>query len=441
MNLLPYMEQWNMLPPKGGSILCGVSGGRDSICLLHYLHRLAPVCGFTVAAAHLNHLMRQTAQRDVDFVRAFCEERGIPFYLSAEPIYERAAEWNVSVEEAGRRARYAFLERTADEIGASRIATAHHQNDQAETVILNLLRGTGPEGLAGIPPVRGHYIRPLLDTPRTEIEAYLAEYGLGHVEDETNQDTDYARNRLRLTLWPQLAEINGALTEHIAAAAAIERRENDYLNALAEEYLPSEGTQLCCDTLRRAPEVLRSRMIRLLLARLPSGKKDVGAVHIEALLHLAETGGTLPLPGHMAAVCRDGVLSLSMVPEPPVPQRLTEGTMLWGDYRITVSRQKPVSSEDGTVFALGCHCESAELSVRSWRGSDRLALPSGRGSRSLKRLFADVGMAPEERSMVPVICVGGDPAAVYGVGTDQRYLPDEEQNHTIYIQIIKNTKE
>lgn len=120
------------------------------------------------------------------------------------------------MEEAGRRLRYDFLERTADAIGASRIATAHHLSDQAETVVLNLLRGTGPEGLAGIPPVRGRLIRPLLQTPRPEIEAYLKAHGLGHVEDETNDSMDFTRNRLRQEVWPLLAQLHPAPERSIA---------------------------------------------------------------------------------------------------------------------------------------------------------------------------------------------------------------------------------
>ena len=219
MDLIPWMERWGMLPPAGGLLLCAVSGGRDSVCLLHYLANLAPGRGFSVAAAHLNHKMRPEAQRDEDFVRTLCRKLDVPFYTEAVPVYETAEQWGLGVEETGRRLRYDFLQRTAGAIGAERIATAHHAQDQAETVLLNLLRGTGSEGLAGIPPVRGRIVRPLLQTSRREIEDYLEEQGLSHVEDSTNQDTHYARNRLRRELWPQLETINPALTRSIGRTA------------------------------------------------------------------------------------------------------------------------------------------------------------------------------------------------------------------------------
>ena len=130
MDLLPWMERWGMLPPKGGVLLCAVSGGRDSVCLLHYLAAIAPQRGFTVAAGHLNHQMRPEARRDEDFVRELCRTLGVAFYTEAAPVYETAARWGLGVEETGRRLRYEFLFRTADAIGADRIATAHHAQDQ-----------------------------------------------------------------------------------------------------------------------------------------------------------------------------------------------------------------------------------------------------------------------------------------------------------------------
>ena len=300
MDLTPWMERWHMLPQQGGIVLCGVSGGRDSICLLDYLHRLGQRRGFTAAAGHLNHLMRPTAQRDEDFVRAFCAERGIPFYTEKADVYGLCGTWGLTVEETGRRARYDFLRRTAAAVGAERIATAHHRDDLAETVLLQLLRGTGPQGLTGIPPVRDGIIRPLLDTPRRDIEQYIEENGLAYVTDETNGDLHYARNRLRLEVWPMLEGINPEAAAHIARTADILRRENAYLDELAAARLPEAERAVDCGALLAAPEALRPRMLRLLLERLGTGRKDVGAVHLAALERLAAGEGVLALPGGAA---------------------------------------------------------------------------------------------------------------------------------------------
>lgn len=394
MDLLRWMQQWDMLPEKGEVVLCAVSGGRDSMCLLHYLHSLAPAYGFTVAAGHFNHQMRAEADADEQFVRTFCAQRNIPFYTAAAPVYERAEVWNLSVEETGRRLRYEFLARTGSQIGASRIATAHHGLDNAETVLLNLLRGTGTEGLGGIPPVRGKFIRPLLQTSREEIEAYCAEHNIPFVEDSTNGDTHYARNRLRLELWPQLETINRNLTAALGRTAAIVRAENDYLDALAQEKLPAEGTAVPLDTLRQAPEVLRRRMLRLMLHRLPTGKKDVSAAHIAAMLELVEKGrGTLTLPDGARISCQEGEMTFSVAQAAPPEQELHKGSNRWGDFTITLSG------------------EVEGLTVRSWRRNDRLAVENG--SRSLKRLFLDGGISPLHRDFLPVVCLRGEVKGVY----------------------------
>ena len=394
MDLLRWMQQWDMVPEKGEVVLCAVSGGRDSMCLLHYLHSLAPAYGFTVAAGHFNHQMRPEADADEQFVRTFCAERNIPFYTAAAPVYERAEAWNLSVEETGRRLRYEFLSRTGSQIGATRIATAHHGRDNAETVLLNLLRGTGTEGLGGIPPVRGKFIRPLLQTSREEIEAYCAENNIPFVEDSTNGDTHYARNRLRLALWPQLETINSNLTAALGRTAAIVRAENDYLDALAGEKLPAEGTAVSLAALRQAPEVLRRRMLRLMLHRLPTGKKDVSAAHIAAMLELVEKGrGTLTLPDGARIRCAEGTMTFSVAQAAPPEQELHKGENRWGDFTITLSG------------------EVEGLTVRSWRRNDRLAVENG--SRSLKRLFLDGGISPLHRDFLPVVCLRGEVKGVY----------------------------
>ena len=422
MDLTGWMAEWNMFPQPGGTILCAVSGGRDSMCLLHYLHRLSQERDFRVAAAHLNHGMRQTAERDEELVRAFCAQRNIPFYVGYEKVYDRAEAWDLGVEETGRRLRYDFLRRTADAIGAQRIATAHHMGDQAETVVLNLLRGTGPEGLGGIPPVRGRLIRPLLNTSRREIEDYLARWNVDYVEDETNTDLSYARNRLRLQIWPELEKINGAARENIARAARILRRENTYLDELAAQRLPTEGTSISCEALLSAPEVLRPRMLRLLIDRLHCGKKDFGEVHLSSLERLAAAGGMLALPGGARAVCRDGTLTLEMAPATAPEEQLLNGEkpLAWGDGTIRLG------GGQGETLALSCGAEQS-ISVRPWRGGDRLTLPGSRGSRSLKRLFADAGIDPTRRDRTPVICVDGKAAAVFGLGVDQAFTIGNNQ--------------
>lgn len=426
LDIAAFMERRGMLPPPGGLILCAVSGGRDSVCLLDILWQMGQQRGFRVAAAHLNHGMRPTAQRDEELVRTLCAERNVPFYTERVAVYDLCRVWELTVEEAGRRARYDFLRRTAEAAGADFIATAHHREDQAETVLLQLLRGTGMQGLTGIPAVRGSIIRPLLETSRADIDAYIAARDLPYVTDETNLDTHYARNRLRLEIMPRLLTINPAAVEHICRTADILRTENDYLDAQASALLPPDGTSLSCDTLLSAPPALRPRMLRLLTERLPAGKKDVTAAHYRALEMLAQRGGTISLPSGVTASCRAGRLTLTLTP-PALPREtpLHEGVNAVGAWRITVS---PVPLPGALALRGGA------LTVRTWRRDDRLTLPDSRGARSLKRLLAEHGVLPERRSDLPVFCLNGTPAAVWGIGIDKKALPESSGN-AIYITL------
>ena len=423
MDLTAWMEQWNMFPDAGGVVLCAVSGGRDSVCLLHYLCGIAQRHGFSVAVGHYNHHMRPTAQRDEDFVRDLCGQLGVPFYTDGSDVVAAAREAGLGVEEMGRRLRYEFLERLADQLGAQRIATAHHQADQAETVLLNLLRGTGPEGLGGIPPVRGRLIRPLLNTAREEIEAYLELHGLGHVEDETNESLTFARNRLRHNVLPELKKINPALRRSIARTAQIVSRENRYLDELAAGYLPGEGTEVSCAALRGAPEVLRPRMVRLLLERLGTGKKDISAAHLEAVLALSEKdGGMASLPG-AEAVCRGGVLSLRAAETAEEELPLADGTV-YGSWQVCL-RRLPATAQRQADALYVADKFADKLRLGPWRGGDGLELPGSRGKRSIKRLLTERGVTPEERRNIPCVRVGAAAAAVPGLGTDVDYLPEE----------------
>ena len=310
------VRRFDMLP-EGAYVLAAVSGGVDSISLLHWLHER----GVRVAAGHLHHGLRgEAADGDEAFVREFCAERGIPFYVEHADVGALAQRQGISSEEAGRRARYDFLERTAREIGAARVATAHHADDNAETLLFQLIRGAR-SGLGGIAPARGIYIRPFLDVKRAEIEAYAAANGLGHRLDAMNLDDAFARNYIRHEIMPRLETLNSAAAAHMAETARTLRVEGEYLDALAAERLEAGGmtfgetrVTVPCKTVAAAPEALRGRMVRLLLDALPVGKKDFTAKHYRAIedLCVSPYGAHLDLPRGVAAEKRGGVLALEI---------------------------------------------------------------------------------------------------------------------------------
>lgn len=422
--------------PEGGRVLCAVSGGRDSMCLLHYLWKLGETEGFTVAAVHMNHGQRDTAERDVCFVQNFCRERRIPCVTERVSVPERAKEWGVGIEEAGRRLRYAAFERAAELTQADRIATAHHAGDQAETVLLNLLRGTGPEGLTGIPPVRGNIIRPLLQTSRREIEAYLAENGIPHIEDETNGDITMTRNRLRLTVMPLLKELYPAAEESICRTAEILRREEACWQEQVRSALPEKGAEASCAALLALPYALRLRVMRALTERMAMGRKDFGAVHyeaMEALLH--KDGGTLRLPDGVVALRRGDVFLLQRIEKQEASAPLAMGTTLWGGYSITCERKRKPYAPQRNEMALGCDIIGSELTVSACRSGEGLRLAGSRGRRSVKRLCAERGIDPVERDHLPAIYAGERLAAVWPLGADEEFLPRETDGEMIIIKL------
>ena len=190
MDLMPFMTQHQMLPPAGGRILCAVSGGRDSMCLLHYLWQLGQQENFTVAAVHMDHGQRDTAQRDVFFVQNFCRERRIPCVTERVSVPRKAEEWGVSIEEAGRTLRYETFARAAKLTGSDRIATAHHAADQAETVLLNLVRGAGTRGLRGMLPVNGYLARPFLGITRRDRAVVIGDSLASDIQGGINAGMD-----------------------------------------------------------------------------------------------------------------------------------------------------------------------------------------------------------------------------------------------------------
>ena len=253
-----FAKQYGMLP-DGALVLVAVSGGMDSMCLLHCLHTQ----GVRVAAAHFNHQLRAAeADGDEAFVRRWCESRGIAFYAGRCDVAALAAENGWTVEEAGRRARYEFLERTAEQIGADRIATAHHAQDNAETILFHLVRGTGPDGLGAIAPVRGKLIRPMLTVTREQIGRYAGENDVPYRTDSTNADTAYTRNYLRCEVLPLLEQVNAAASLHMSNTALRQREESAYLDELAagllrEKKQTPDAVALPCQAVRDAPSSAR----------------------------------------------------------------------------------------------------------------------------------------------------------------------------------------
>lgn len=291
------------------TVLVAFSGGADSTALLMLLcaardeGTVSAVC-----AAHLNHGLRGAeADADEAFCTGFCLERGIPFRAGHADVRAYAREHKLSEETAAREVRYAFLNECADAFHANCIAVAHHRDDQAETVLMHLLRGSGTDGLCGMRPRTGRIVRPLLSTGRDEIESYLGQNGILYRTDSTNASLDMTRNRVRLELMPLMEKLNPMAAEHIASAAELIRVDADALREQAETALPGAalpdgGTDRV--KLLKMPAAIRTRVLRLLLdGRVAGGLERVDIERLDALL-TARSGTSIELRGGRSACVR-----------------------------------------------------------------------------------------------------------------------------------------
>ena len=277
------ISRYDMLP-KGSRVLCAVSGGADSMALLHWMKQNEEKLEITVLAAHFEHGIRgEESLRDQRFVESFCRERDIPVFTGRGDVPVYASENGLGLEEAARDLRYAFLEEAAEQNHCDRIATAHNADDNAETVLLNLIRGAGTAGLSGIPPVRGIIVRPLLSTTREEIEQYLESNGIPHVEDSSNGTDACSRNLLRHHVMPVLKEINPAVERAVLRTGELLRVDEELLDELAESFISRhfDGESVPAKGLAALPGAVQSRVIRRLCP------ERLGIVHTRDIMKLA----------------------------------------------------------------------------------------------------------------------------------------------------------
>ena len=438
------------LPLRERRVVCAVSGGLDSMCLLYMLDAWSREREGQVIAAHFNHQLRgEAADRDEDFVRETCEKWGIPCVAGRGDVRALAKREGLSAEEAARTMRYAFLRKTAKELGCGFICTAHHAGDNAETVLLNLVRGTGLKGLTGMEGRRDMILRPLLNVTRAELEAYAAQWNIPHIEDETNADPDAAaRNFLRLRVMPLLRELNPKAVEHICQTAgqlqAVDRSlEAEALERTAGIRVVDGRVVLSAADLLCAPEAVRPRMLLRLFDLLGVGRKDIGAAHLNAILEMVSRTeerreSRLNLPhGVTAWYCRRRLILETR------PQRLMEVRLLlsqplrWGDYTLTLLDHR---EGEGLALREPVPGESREVSAGPCPPGERLTLPGANGSRSVKRLCLDRRISLEERDRLPAVYAGGTLAAVWRLGVDASFAPEGE-GPCRFIKITKHKEE
>ncbi|MDO4982947.1 MAG: tRNA lysidine(34) synthetase TilS [Eubacteriales bacterium] len=410
------------LPTGCKSVLCAVSGGADSVCMLHALKADGTV---RVCCAHFEHGIRgEESKNDARFVKELCEKWDIPFLMGSGDVPQYAKEHRLGIEEAARVLRYEFLENARRTMGCDHIATAHNADDNAETMLFNLARGTGAKGLCGIPQVRGKIIRPMLKISRAEIEDYLRKNGIDHVEDSTNGLDEYSRNIIRHRIMPVLGEINPGFVSSMSKTAELLRRDEDYFRKQTDEFLKKnyDGESVPAAELSRLHPAVSSRVIRALT------DPSLSSVHVDAVLALTESRGLAfaDIPGKRIRH-EQGRIYFSA----PASVSIAERELVIGKS-VSVPEIGAIIVSEITVYGRDVHdslttfCLKYEnichnVTVSGKKDGDSFA-PLKRGcTKTLKSLFTEKKMTQRERDSTLVFRDGKGIAAVSGFGVDRRF--------------------
>lgn len=432
---------------QGDRIAVGVSGGADSVALLRFLAALRPQFGWDLVVCHIHHGLRGAeADRDECFVRALAEQLGLPCAVSRIDAAALALRDHISVEEAGRMARYAFFAQTAGEGG--RIATAHTLDDSIETVLMNLVRGTGLRGLCGIPRIRGNIVRPLLDCTRAEVEDYLGALGQPYCTDSTNLTDDYTRNRIRHDILPRLCALNpnfpGAMARMLPRLAA-QQALTDCLAAQSAQQLHAACGGLSRQGLSALPEPVCDR---LLLRLLEQNRLPVSAAAVERMTETLRTGGKLDLAarswffvaqGDLAAVIYAPPGGIPPVPV-PLPQEETPVILPFSpqkSLKLTLCNKIVANTSEKfnislLKYAIDCDRIKGYSFMRTRRPGDTFIV--GKKQLSLGEAWAAAGIPALLR---PALMVLADEQGVLwaeGIGSSSRAAVTENTQQYVIIE-------
>ncbi|OQX66224.1 MAG: tRNA lysidine(34) synthetase TilS [Desulfococcus sp. 4484_242] len=434
------VARYCMIAP-GDRVVAAVSGGADSVCLLDVLDRLRNTLRITLIVAHLDHGLRPDVdEQETAFVRDLAASRGLDFaFKRVNPPMDPKGP---SLEEKARELRYRFLKKVQAGWGAQRIATGHSLDDQAETVLMRLLRGSGPAGLSGIPPVRKDgIVRPLIEITREEIRSYLDHMGLAHVTDASNFDVTYLRNAIRRHLLPQLETYQPRIKEILGRTAEIAREDNRYLTGRAEAWLSekaemgSEGPVLPVSGLMGLPPSLQNHAVRAALKIMTGSLRRIGVAHINAVRGLVmgsrpQAGITLP----QGLVVRRVYDRLYFSRGPSAPRNdyavVIEGPGTWHidalGCDICLEEAPAGPSIQGLEAGGWIACLDAEriafpLTLRSVQPGDRFVPLGMKGHKKLKDFFVDRKIPSRVRSRIPILAQGNRVVWVCGLRIDDRF--------------------
>lgn len=402
IDLEQFIRRQGLIAP-GDRVICAVSGGADSMALLWGLYLLKSKLKITLEAAHFNHGLRgEESDGDEAFVADFCADYQIPLHRSGTVVQPGKK----GLEAAARDARYAFFQTLSD-----KIATAHTADDNAETVLMHLIRGTGLKGLGGIHPRRGRVIRPMLGVTRAQVLAFLEEYHIPYREDSSNATDAFLRNRLRHHIMPLLKEENPRLAENLSAMALRLRQDEEALQELSQVDQPRSVSRL-----RQMPPALRARALERFLKE--SGVREPEAEHMalaEALVYSSKPSARARFPGNVVISRQyDDLVRVQETSAPEPVELQCPGEVSFGAHRLRCIPAEEVIQREN-VFTLSA---TPPIRVRSRQPGDTITLSAG--TKSLKKLFIDRKIPADQRTLLPVLEDEEGILGVYGIGADRK---------------------
>lgn len=424
-DVLSVIKRYNMLE-NCDRIVVGLSGGADSVCLLSVLNSLKAEYGFSLVAAHINHGIRGAeAQRDEESCKRLCESLDVPLEILHADIPTLSKQQGIGEEECGRIVRYDFFRSLAGERG--KIATAHNLNDNAETLLLNLVRGAGSKGACGIPPVRDNIIRPLIETDRESIEKYCEENELQYVTDSTNLECEYSRNKIRIKVLPTLCEINQNAVSALSGFASRMREQEAFLESVVnEKYALCVKNSVLYEAEFSALDIfLKKRIAGRFLSELSHG--EVEAKHIDDFLRFVGSGKALVTASATEIVSRDGKIfkKPEQAEQFSVDFSLDDKAVNLPFCEISIEKYdtKDLQNLNKDILdnLIDCDKISNTLILRSRKDGDKFTFSKRRVTKTVKKLFNEDKIPPEVRNRMVILDSDGEVVWLRGYGTNKKF--------------------
>lgn len=439
------IDKYNLIP-KGSRVIVALSGGSDSMSLLHVLCSLKDDYGITLEAAHVNHCLRgQDADSDEAFVKEQCESLGITLHTLKADVKALALKEGKTVEEAGREVRYGFFNSLGDNIV---IATAHNLNDRAETFLFNFARGTSLKGLCSIPVIRGNVVRPLIDCTKQEINDYCEHNGIPYVTDKTNADVKYTRNRIRHNVITELTTVNSGFAHNAMRCIDNLNEDEQFLSSLADEKLKAAEKENGYDILALSslPAPLLKRAVSSVISSKAGITPDSRMIDdvISALKDYSEkgTGRAVQLSGDIFLRTRAGLLEgVNKASQAGDAVTLDMGINSFGSYSIKLEISEKGTDcsynvcKDVATFYVDYDKIQGSLICRTRMAGDVISLKSRGVTKPLRKLQNEMKLPPEIRENAPVVADDMGLIAAYGCGIDKRAAADSHTENILFITI------